>query len=283
MNRSGLSRIKQEVALKIMEYLNFDPDAKDGFAKRGKELAEAAHMDKVAEEAFMGVVAVCKRYYELIDRTGSYNRLPVRIENRDALNVNIKLYEGTATDPVEQSSFTLWNTGGVKIDFSAGFMWTRLVDHEFTKVYDRTVVKRDSTFADGDTTVTVTNVDKYTIAQQDGSDFRIGAGLMAHAYWRTGGVVNPGIGAGFMINNGSVVNYLLGANFGLGRESRVVISTGFAFGKVDRLKTGTRVGADVEPGSTEVPTEEVWQTDLFVGVGLNFGKAKAPGPTTGTP
>lgn len=281
-NRNGLLVVKREVAHRIMELLAFDPDGQDAFVIRAREIAVNAHLNSERAMTLLGAASSAAKYYSLIDKFGAFNRLPVHIENKDALNVAITFRDAGTHTQVDRSTFQLWNQGGLKIDFSAGLMWTKLIDQEFTSSYSRTVVQRDTSITGGDTTVTVTNVEKRRIARQDGSDFKIGAGLLAHAYWRTGWAVSPALSAGFMLNNSSVVNYLIGGSLAFGHDSRVILTIGTAFGKVKQLKTGYAIGGELDGGTTDVPTEDVWKNDLFFGLGFNFVHATSPAAPAGS-
>ena len=277
--RGGLQRIQDHVSLRIMIKLGFDPDAPDAFIKKGEAIAKG--MNKADQDTFGQVVTRAQLMYALIGDIGAQNQHTVHMPDDDALKAKLKYFKRGATAPEHEDEITLWARGGFKIDFSAGLAYTMLVDEEFEAVFDRTDVVRDSTLQGGDTTVTVTNTARYRIAEKSGTDYNIGASIMAHAYYRTGAYINPAISVGFLVNNNTPTQYLVGGSLAIGHQARLVLTAGTAFGKVKRLRTGLLVGGDIDSGATAVPTEEEWHNNFFFGVAFNFAKLNVPAAANG--
>lgn len=273
-NRLGLRQIQDFVALRIMTKLDFDPDAEKGFIERGEQIASG--MKKEDQDEFGRIVAKAELLYRGIVNIGDQTLLSLNIKEADAAIVKWKYYELPSTAVKAQDEIAIYASGGFKIDFSAGLAYTTLIDDEFEAVFDRTDVVRDSTFNAGDTTITVTNTARYRIDQKSGTDFNIGAAIMAHAYYRSGAYINPAISVGFLVNNNTPAQYLIGGSLAIGHEARLVLTAGTAFGKVKRLKTGLHPGGDIDSGATTVPTEDEWHNNFFFGVGLNFAKVNVP-------
>ena len=81
-----------------------------------------------------------------------------------------------------------------------------------------------------------------------------------------GGTFGLGIGVGG--ENAGLQTYFFGPSLILGKEQRIVFTTGLAGGKVERLAQGYTVGDAYD--ATVIPTKSVYELGYFVGVSFNL-------------
>lgn len=207
------------------------------------------------------VVTEAANYYSKIINYASSKILPVQVQNEDQLTYTFTYFKDKKQ--VAKGDYYLFTKGGVKIDFSSGFVFNSLVD------YDYTIQKGIANTAD--------SLNSKIIKKEKG-DYIVGIGLLTHIYFRTGTYYNYGLNTGVIVDANSKLKYLAGVSFMIGYEQRFVISGGAIFGAVKRLDNSYNdaldkyVPTDQLSGiSSSVPTVDKWKTGWYVGITYNLG------------
>ena len=213
-----------------------------------------------------GVLAQITKAYQVIRNYKDLQLPPIQITNKDLTNLTFNFYrDGHKVG--DSTPYSLANRGGFKLDFSTGIATTGLIDQAFT------TTAATGTVVSGTATGGISTTAQDYIIKRDEGNYRIGLVLLAHAYVRTGWRVNLSITGGFMIDNNIATRYLIGGSLLLGREQRVILTWGKAFGKVKRLDDGLKEGQPYMygTGAKTVPTRDVTDSAWFVGVTFNLG------------
>ncbi|MBO0950991.1 hypothetical protein [Fibrella forsythiae] len=213
---------------------------------------------------------------------GSYNVLSIpvfQIQHADLSELNFTIHRKNA--PAATRTFTLANSGGFKIDFSAGIGATGLLDEAFTTVAKSATITSTTlttTVTNGVSTTGLTSATSVTsediITKRNEGEFRLGLITLAHAYVRTGWRVNLAFTGGFMIDNNIATRYLVGGSLLIGREQRLILTYGLAYGKVKRLDDGLDLGKPYvysSTGARTVPTRDMTERSWFFGLSYNLG------------
>ncbi len=154
----------------------------------------------------------------------------IRAKNRDYLLV--KTFDGNNT---EISNENIRLSGGMKIDYSAGFVLTGLRDFTY-KLKNATVRYNplDNPSATRDTTGNV-------IIKEDEGKNNVGVGILTHFYPRISSHYNVGGTVGLMTSTNLDLRLMLGGSFMVsslfGSNNRISFSYGRVWGKVARLST----------------------------------------------
>lgn len=238
------------------------------------ELKPAAHSDEMKD--YQKVV----KYLKLIKGYQINSFLPFQVKNMDVTQVTFHAFRKGSS--IGSSTFEFLNAGGFKIDFSMGLVATGLIDHKYIA---QTVSVVDTTYkidVDRKRVIdTLTIVNKNKVLRSDEGNFSIGIGLLSHTYFRTGKRINIGLTSGFTINNNAATNYLLGGSLLLGSEKRMVLSGGWAWGKVKRLENSLTEGQiiPIVSGQTTngIVTKDQWNRAWFFGISYNLGGATIGG------
>ncbi|MBK8582530.1 MAG: hypothetical protein IPL86_12110 [Flavobacteriales bacterium] len=274
--------------------------ARKHFAERFAEEVDASSLkalgeiaDKAKEAGILNSVdavaaykkqaeAMSKTYNELtMYRTGSI--APLQMHDYDVLSLQFKK-NGTA---LNASPYEIQTSGGWKIDFSTGIVFSKVRDEHYFYSSLRTVstIRSDTTMSisGGDTTTTVMNTDstKYmgAIGANTPDEADWGLTVMAHFYPRTGLVFNGAFSLGMLLKQDGV-SPMLGLSILCGRRHRAALTGGVIFANVMRLSSGYEVGAEYEVTSStglnsEVPnTERVIRTGFFASLTYNFAGAR---------
>ena len=239
-----------------------------------------------------------KEYQPVLDRIAAAYRIitsykvlqlpPIQIENRDLTLLDFT-FSRKGREP-DKRNYSFANSGGFKIDFSTGIGATGLIDEVFTTIREQRTTTMLSTSGVSTTitagmpatitmgtsatamSVTATTMEDIITRRNEG-DFRLGLIVLSHAYFRTGWLINASFTGGFMVDNNVSTRYLLGGSLLMGRDQRLILTFGKAWGKVKRLDDGLHEG-DIYTfgnGAKTIPTRDVTEKSWFVGVTYNFG------------
>ena len=200
------------------------------------------------------VLAQIARAYRVISNYKVLQLPPIQIPNKDVTNLTFNVYKN-GRKVGNAMPYSLANYGGFKVDFSSGVGGTGLIDQAFTTKVGSTTAVPD------------------TITRRNEGNYRLGLVVLSHAYIRTGWRVNGSLTGGFMIDNNIATRYLIGGSLLFGREQRIILTWGKAFGKVKQLDDGLREGQPYTYGSgaRTVPTKDVTSESWFVSVSFNLG------------
>ena len=199
-----------------------------------------------------------------------------QVKNSDGTKFTIKQFDGAKQeggDIIKEFN----NKGGFKLDFSSGLYSTTLKDYRYTtrstSVNDTTFFV-DDYFNTTDSILGISSRDENQIIREDEGSFSIGVAVYSHFYWRTSRKVNVSLTLGFGVNNDALTNYMLGGSLLLGKEQRLAVSGGAAFGQVERLASGLEIGQNFQVPNNQpdaIPTRKEWNVSWFVGITYNFG------------
>ncbi|TVR83640.1 MAG: hypothetical protein EA409_02560 [Saprospirales bacterium] len=196
---------------------------------------------------------------------------PIQIENKDRFFVHLN--QSKAENINNNFTYEFKTSGGLKIDFSTGFIITGLTDKKY---YLKSVSRLDTTFFvdNGQPTDSIVGIDTPTLKQiNEGNkdDYNFGLGILSHIYVRTGGTFNFALSPGLMLTSNTDVNILLGGSIMASDKSRFVLSGGVALGRVERLRSDLAIGEIWDDSSTSIiPTERVPRKSWFVSLTFNF-------------
>jgi hypothetical protein len=193
-----------------------------------------------------------------INYRGTIYIQPIQVVNSDITLLKIIYRKDDKAQNDVYREVMLKNRYGFKLDFSTGFIGTGLRDENYRLVPTPGTVR-----------------DTSTIVEDPKGSFAIGFAIMTHAYVRTGERVNLALNTGLMLNSSNqTINYLAGLSLPLGLEQRLVISGGWAFGKVKRLTTGFEPDKPYPASqlnlSAGVPYTEKWRSSYYFGVSYNL-------------
>jgi hypothetical protein len=196
----------------------------------------------------------------------------LRAKNRDFIEIK---YIGA--DNVASKPENIRMSGGMKIDFSAGFVLTGLRD--FSYALKNTAV--NYTPAVGAARDTTGNV----IVKEDDGKNQVGVGLLTHFYPRLSSHYNFGGTVGLMTSTSLNLRVMLGGSVLIsslfGSNNRVSFSGGVVWGKVKRLSTQyqdfyekprmVNKVPEFYSGASAPPTIDKNEHSWFFAITLNFG------------
>ena len=210
-----------------------------------------------------------------------YNEIKVpgfQIKDSDVTEITFDWYKIGNKSPSMTSERTLFNKGGLAIDFSAGLILYGLVDHQFTTV---PTAVYDSTYNDSNELMIDTTT-KARVVQELSDEIDWSAGVLAHFYYRNmlgSNRLNLGLTTGLLADNVNAdfkVRPMFGGSVILGSEQRIVLSGGVILGKVSRLGEGLEAGEHgslleiIPEKETTVTTRDVNKCSWFISVTYNF-------------
>ncbi|MCK5028145.1 MAG: hypothetical protein KAR57_00830 [Bacteroidales bacterium] len=218
-----------------------------------------------------------KKFLEAYKQVYNYNP-PLynwlQIKNNDIVKLNFEYYSNKRKKSAHE--LELFTSGGLKIDFSTGFVVHGLIDENY-------LLKDSVHFRDNEAniysvrpndTITVTEVHQNVIKNDPSGDFNYAFSVMSHLYFRTGTRVNIGLTTGFTTNLQSDFRFLAGASLLLGSEKRWVISGGVICGERTVLSDGFEVGDVYSADNNTPPTKQKMDYNLFFGISYNLGGVK---------
>lgn len=196
----------------------------------------------------------------------------LRAKNRDFIEIK---YIGA--DNVASKPENIRMSGGMKIDFSAGFVLTGLRDFTYT-LKSATANYTPTGLSARDTTGNV-------IAREDDGSNQVGVGILTHFYPRASSHYNIGGTVGLMTSTNLNLRVMLGGSVLIsslfGSNNRVSFSGGVVWGKVKRLSTQytdyfehPRIVNNIPEfytGATAPQTIDKNEHSWFFAITMNFG------------
>ena len=191
-------------------------------------------------------------------------------KNIDLLKVNVERNNIDGNPSPTVFSYNIWISGGLKIDVSAGFFLTSLIDYEYET--------KDVEIVQG--TATVTQKAIYLVNKNE-LDF--GVGGMINISPRGGTWIKPSLSVGTLVTSAQKLQILAGGGLIFGKEERLIFHGGLTLGYRNQLSSQYKDDGSesYDLGSTATgPTRNAFATGYFVGISYNFGKVnKAKVPT----
>ncbi|MEM6736102.1 MAG: hypothetical protein AAF620_08545 [Bacteroidota bacterium] len=155
----------------------------------------------------------------------------IQIENADEMELT-STFKNTSSSDEKEWKGTYPIIGGLKIDFSSGIVFSGLTDFSYSKINSDSV-EVTGTGADADTVATYSNL----VRQESGNKTNYAVGVFAHFYPRLSRSFNVSVTLGASVGEDFISQTMVGGSLLVGRKQRFVLSGGFTFGKVDRLRT----------------------------------------------
>lgn len=193
-----------------------------------------------------------------------------RLGNRDYYH--IKVVNGSNEVVASQNIRTSF---GLKIDFSGGLFITGLKDYNY-------IFKDTSIMYSPETNTAQRDTSGRIIVRETDNKVNLGFGFLAHVYPRISSNYNIGLATGFMATTNLDLNVLLGGSLMLqslfGENTRIALTGGVIWGKVNRLSKAVYEGLKMEngkpifyPTSINTPSVvKVWERSWFFGITYNF-------------
>lgn len=204
-----------------------------------------------------------KALYALLEASEFSKTYDYQIE-ADKVNIELKFMQSAFSQesnngkndiPIRTRNIKIFSKGGFKINSSLAFTLNNFSS------------KSNDFFVDGN------NI----IGADPNNYFIPNLSTMINFYPYSGGSVNIGGSFGISIpisgqNNISGLNFLLGPSLHFGNESRFSVSGGLAYGPVERLKDGLRIGSSTELSTDQINglTKNVYDLGYFFGVSFSL-------------
>ncbi|MFT7614266.1 MAG: hypothetical protein ACI9J3_003248 [Parvicellaceae bacterium] len=164
-------------------------------------------------------------------------------------------------DTILNTSFDIYQTGKVKVDFSTGLFGNSIFSPKYILLDD----KDDTTYAE--------------IVAEDNPKFDIALGGLIHLDYEVNPFVDLGFVAGAALSPlDAKTRYLFGFSVSMGKSKSLSISAGYAFGKKTALSRSISLDGEVpdvvDPELTELSTYEKFAGGGFVGITYNIKRKK---------
>ncbi|CAA9201905.1 hypothetical protein [Flavobacterium collinsii] len=211
------------------------------------------------EKAEKSVDEIIKKFYT-IDL--NFHTLPIDVQgkNIDVVEFKLRRFDKITKDEdldFAPTPYNIWIKGGFKIDVSAGLFFTSLYDSEFST--------KDDPAISGNKIITLKN----------GGDYDLAFGSTINTYVRMNSWIVPTLNFGAVITQNQKLQILLGVGAILGKQERIIFSTGFSMGKVSRIADSYSVDGSYNLGNSgDVPTQNQFKFGHFFGITYNLTKVK---------
>ncbi len=255
--RDAYSELQTIIAEFNYDYNGMEPG--DKMEKFGKYLKINTIKSSIDEETFNKKLEALLVLYDKINPESFYisDTFPINRES-DEILIN---YELRAKDDLKyvslpkgttKDSLTLMVGKRFTINYSSGIFLTGLGNYEYSA---------SSSVVSGDTV--------QLISLKNSNTTEFAAGALVHVYSQIWKYINPTLSVGIALNGDSKPRYLGGLGLILGREQRIVLNGGAAFGETERLAEHQSLGQEVN-SFDEVQTVQVSKVSWFVGLTYNF-------------
>ncbi|MCG8331061.1 MAG: hypothetical protein MI974_25435 [Chitinophagales bacterium] len=180
----------------------------------------------------------------------------IQIQNKDALafTVDIKPKEGNNGGIyLSKEPLVIPIRGGIKMDFSSGFYYSSVRNHEYT--YQNNYINGE--------------LESKSIIEENTSKGTLGIAALAHFYPRRGRFsLGPTFGFGASLD----LNYSIlgGGSLVFGNRHRVMLSGGFNLSNVKRLSASNFINEELPP-NVDFSTVNRLETGYFVSFTYTFG------------
>lgn len=226
------------------------------FAKKVyDQLNDVKNRKALVEKAYAGIDLYNKIQMELfISYTDSE---PV---NADEITLTPTLKYANGKVAKEFSPYHIRTIGGVKVNFSSGYLLSFVGDDNYTLYKD----------SNGNTGASKGNSNKLTH----------GLGALAHVYCRTDKDYNWALSTGISLANNSNLAFYLGGSLMFTEKNRIVISSGISLNQVQRLNTyNLQTGTGdkytfLSASDNTIKYDQVYRPAVFISVTYNLSGNK---------
>ncbi|WP_340063273.1 hypothetical protein [Ascidiimonas aurantiaca] len=179
----------------------------------------------------------------------------------DEMRITPFLKDQKGNKAYEFGTYGFRTRGGVKVDFSAGYLLS---------------------FQGNDNYELVKNEDGETTGVQKGNKDRLThtIGALAHIYSRGWRDVQPGFSAGASLSENGSLGFYSGLSLLFNGQSRVVFTAGVSFTQLDELNTANLESPENgirefrSETDTEIRYDQTYRPAFFIGLTYNFSKKK---------
>ncbi len=185
-------------------------------------------------------------------------------KNIDAVEITLKRLDSNNNNlPIDDYCYTIWINGGLKIDVSGGIFISSLINNEY-------YVEDDGT----------NNIKHQLIKERKKGNFDFGFGTTINISHRGAGWINPTINIGAMFTTNQQFQLLSGLGLILGKQERMIFSSGLSMGRVSRLAENYNADGTTayNLGTGTVPTSNVFAFGYYFGITYNFSSNKKQTP-----
>ncbi|MCP2027886.1 hypothetical protein L1276_003046 [Flavobacterium sp. HSC-32F16] len=254
LKRQELRSATEDELAKILKLLNdLEKNNNDAYASTYDLL------NATKQKAFETLQTIIQKFY--ITDLAVYT-LPIDVQGKNIDAVEFKLrrfYKDTEKEDLSFASkpYNVWIRKGLKIDVSAGLF--------FTSLYDSELSTKDDPAIAGNKIITLKN----------GGDYDLAFGSTINTYVRMNSWIVPTLNFGAVITQNEKLQVLLGVGAILGKQERIIFSTGFSMGKVTRIADSYQVGGSYNLGNSgDVATQNQFKFGHFFGITYNLTKVK---------
>lgn len=190
----------------------------------------------------------------------NYKEFPQAIRaSKDVLETKITLINTFTNDTILSKSIDFYTkNGGFKFDFSTGFFYNNITEKSYY--------------------VENASVERNEIKEENGNDFDIAIGALAHASYQLSTGLRAGLNLGVAVSPlDGITRYLFGAGVLIGKEKLVGVNVGASLARINVLSDLTeREGGNlyVPVEITSVPTYKKSEWGLFFGLTYNLTRQR---------
>ncbi|MGO4770300.1 hypothetical protein ACEN2I_01440 [Flavobacterium sp. W22_SRS_FK3] len=261
--------VENDYSIKRLEFLSFAKEQLkssyellDNLQKLDNDIQNSITQKSVIEtkdKAEKSIKIIVEKFYGIDLNVYTF---PIDVQGKNIDIIEFKLRRFNKETKVEEADFAstpynIWIKGGVKIDVSAGVFFTSLYDDDYDK--------RDDPSTAGNKIIMLKNSGDYDMA----------FGSTINTYIRMNSWIVPTLNFGAVITQNEKLQVLLGGGVILGKQERIIFSTGISMGKVDRIADGYQVGSSYNLGdSGTIPIQSQFKFGHFFGITYNLSKVK---------
>ena len=185
-------------------------------------------------------------------------------KNIDVVLVSLERFDINNPIALDKHTYNIWIKGGFKIDISGGVFLTSLVNNEY---YTNNVI---ITLSDGNKLL------NQTIGKREKGNYEFGFGSTINISHRSASWVNPTLNVGALFTVNQQFQLLTGLGLILGKEERIIFSSGLAMGRVTKISEAFKADGttNYDLGEGVVPTSSQFDFGYYFGITYNFSKSK---------
>lgn len=255
---SSFYRINEEIN-KAKQYLIY--------SKGVLNIKDAEDFDKKIKQLYLDIQKLQVDIHKVLELNPRVYTMPIYVygENLDLIEFRVKrTTKGKEIPFTDEFKYKVYATGGFKLEVSAGFYFTSLVNASYETI---------------DTIINVGGADQThkLIYRKNIGDLKPGVGTMLSLKYRSCTSFTGAFNIGTMIMADQKIQFLSGLGLCFGREERLQIQGGISLGSVNRAsdvyKTDGSVAYDLG-SSGQISTVDRFKVGYFFGFAYSLKKAK---------
>lgn len=259
---SALNRVKENIKNCIPDLATVTPLNLLIVLRKGGENPE-----------YLTIVDKAVELLYLIEEYSAHVPPSFQIKNADVLESTVNYYMNNESTPKYTRDFQMPILGGLKVDFSSGFIFSNLVDRAYI-INDAQPIEKNVTGTDGEVTTQSVAMKRVSLEQQ--SKFKLGFGVLSHFYTRMYEWGSLAFTSGFIVKDDLAIQFPIGGSILIGRKPRLSLSSGLVIGERSELSSRYKLDTDVEATTFTNVTEDKltvkrYKTGWFFAFTYNFG------------